>query len=173
MDLSYQLEGFITYIIIGNILCLILDVFRGYRKFKKVNKNVVLLQDIIYFILVCIIIIFVNIFILQKEFRLYFIFGFIIGMSIYLYIFSKIVIKYVVKFFNISSYIIEFILLPFDIIKQILVKIYNFFNKIIQKACKIAKNVISYIIIRFNIRGFKYEKKEKGKKKSNWNNDII
>lgn len=161
MDLSYQLVDFVIYIIIGNVLCLILDIFRGYRKFKNVSKNILVLQDVIYFFLASITIIFANIFILENNFRVYCILGFILGATIYLCVFSKTVIKYIVKLFYVSNKIIGFIMFPFDVIKQVFIQICTFFYKIRQKTCKHTENMLKYFISRVKIRGFKYEKETK------------
>ena len=167
MDLSYQLKSFIVYIIIGNVLGVIFDFFRASRKSKKIKIKTLMIQDIIYFILVTIIIIFTNIFILKHNIRFYYILGLIIGIFVYITLFSNIVIKNFTVVIDLARKLFSFIILPVNIFVQSVIKIFEILYKILKKCCKKIKNMISYIISVLNIRkrGIKYEKKRKSKYK--------
>ena len=58
MYVSNQVVDFIEFVLIGVIIASIFDLFRGYRKIKHVSTVSVMIQDVIYFIIVTIIIIF-------------------------------------------------------------------------------------------------------------------
>ena len=164
MEISYQLKYFIIYILVGNILGIIFDFFRAFRINKKTKKNYLLIQDIIYFLIVTVILIFTNIFILKDTIRFYFLLGLLIGIAIYVNMFSKIILKNWIMLFKLNSSIISFILLPINIFIQNFVKIYKFFYKIIQKCCKKIRNMITYIISMFNINNKKRFENENKKK---------
>lgn len=66
-----QSTEFIEFVFIGILIALVFDFFRAYRKYKKVNYIGVIFQDIIFFLIVSIIIIFSIIYILDSNIRIY------------------------------------------------------------------------------------------------------
>lgn len=173
MMLSYQTITFLQFILIGGVLALIYDIFRAYRKHNKKNRNFVVLQDIIFFIISLVVLVFSLVMFLNESIRFYLIIAIVLGISIYLSFLSKYIINLYIKFFDIWDKFINFIFIPFRLILEFFRKICIKIKKIVKKACKKSKNVIIYIcnkfkniIIKFNIqKRFKNEKTKNKRKK--------
>ena len=101
MYVSSQAIDFFEFVLIGMLISFIFDFFRSYRKIKKVNTVVVIIQDIIYFIIVTLIIIFSIVKVLDSQIRLYIFMGIILGSSVYFSTISKYIIKLYIYTFNI------------------------------------------------------------------------
>jgi spore cortex biosynthesis protein YabQ len=181
MILSSQTIDFLQFIIVGAVLATVFDIFRAYRKYKKVNRRFVMFQDIIFFLIALFILIFSIILLLDNSLRLYLFIAMFLGIVIYLSIFSRFVVKIYINIFKLYSKILTFILLPFKLIFESIRKFYTFLCKIVEKTCKRIKYVIFYIynkikcvkvkFLKFNIqkrvKNEKFKKKKRGKKKKN------
>lgn len=173
MILSSQTIDFLQFLVVGMVLALVFDIFRAYRMYKKENKKYVIIQDIIYFFIALVILIFSIIIFLDNSLRFFLFLAMFLGIVIYLSILSKFVIRVYIKIFKIYNSFLMFLLLPFSLIIELSKKIYNILYKIVKKTCKRMKNVIFYLysrikcvkikFLKFNIQ--KRVKNEKFKKK--------
>ncbi len=134
MYVSNQVIDFLEFVLIGVLIASIFDFFRAYRKIKKVSTLAVMIQDIIYFIIVTIVIIFSIIKLLDSQIRLYVFLGILIGSSIYFSTISMYVMKVYMLFFNMLKKIISTIFLPVLLSLQII-------TKLVKKVKKNEKNV--------------------------------
>lgn len=163
---TLQLLDFFEFVIVGVVISIIFDFFRAYRSARKTNNFTVLVQDIIYFFLITVIIIFSIINILDSNLRLYIFFAILLGIMTYISILSKIFLRLYSRFFKIISFIVELVILPLKLYIQILRKIYNFFKKYIKKCCKKFFYMISLICSKLlNIRLKNIKFKREGLKK--------
>ncbi len=168
MDLSYQLYDFISYIIIGSIMCILLDIFRAYRKYKKVGRNIIILQDIVYFILLIVIVIFANVFLLHSQIRFYLVIGICMGIFCYYVLISKFIINIYINIFKMNKVLINFIFMPITLIRQVIRQNNKIIGKITFFYCNKIKNVINYIIIR--VKSLEFFKISKSKRVENEKN---
>lgn len=142
MYVSEQLIEFSEFLMIGIIMSVIFDFFRAYRKIKKVSFMTVAIQDILYFLIITTILIFSIIFLLNTNIRLYIFLAIFVGIIIYITFFSKYFIHMYIFIFKTIKKIGLFLILPFLLLKQIILKIYTFLKKIIEKCCKMFSNVV-------------------------------
>lgn len=162
MYVSNQLLDFIEFVLIGNIIACIFDLFRAYRKFKEVSTRSVIIQDIIYFIIVTCMIIFSIIKLLDSQIRVYIFLGLIIGCAIYFSTISKYILKIYVLFFTTFRKILSVIFLPIILNIQVFTKIVKKMKKIWKKCCKMFLYMVSCIYEFFRkIFSFKLNKKTK------------
>jgi len=118
---------FLIFVLVGGIIGLLFDFFRILRKSFKTNDILTYIQDIIFWILTGIIILF-SIFIFNNGAIRFFMFvGLLLGVIFYLLIFSKYIIKICIK-------IIE-------LIKTIILKIYNIFLKLLRFLYKLFNKI--------------------------------
>ena len=111
-NVMQQLIEFFDFIIIGIIIATIFDFFRAYRKYKKVSNSSVIFQDILFFCIVSIIIIFSFVYILDSNIRLFIFIAILLGILIYISIFSKYFLKTYDIILKLFFDIISFIFLP-------------------------------------------------------------
>ena len=97
-----QLHLFIFFLIDGIIIGIIFDIFRILRKTFKHKDFVIYLQDILFWILTGILLLYTTFIFNDSEIRLYMILSSFLGFIIYLFTISKF-------FINISVKIILFI----------------------------------------------------------------
>lgn len=185
MYVSSQLIDFFEFVLIGAIIACVFDFFRAYRKLKKVNTITVIIQDVIFFIIITVIIIFSLVKLLDSQIRLYIFLAVLLGCGLYFSTISKYIIKLYILFFNMSKEIISTICLPILLNLQIFQKISIFLKKIWRKCCKKFFSMISFIYrfiknikkdqkqqtINKNKRGFKFMKKKKELNESNKRNN--
>ena len=133
-----QFTSFLISICAGIIYCLIYDIFRGYRLYKKVNNFVVFFQDIGYFVLITFATFLLLIAFSNGEIRAYIIFALLIGFIVCNFTISKITVK-------VFGFIFKKLNVMFD---KIILLINAFFNKVevviaksMQKSLKIVKNI--------------------------------
>ena len=151
-----QIQLFCIFFLTGGIIGLLFDFFRILRKTIKTSDFITYLQDIIFWILSSIIIMY-NIFTFNNgEIRLYLFLAILLGSLIYLLLVSKIIIKInltCIKFFeNILRKIILILKIPFSILfKPIEFIIIN--TKHILKRCIVCFIMMPSpsILIRFRI----------------------
>lgn len=149
-----QIQLFCIFFLTGGIIGLLFDFFRILRKTIKTSDFITYLQDIIFWILSSIIIMY-NIFTFNNgEIRLYLFLAILLGSLIYLLLVSKIIIKInltCIKFFeNILRKIILILKIPFSILfkpiefiiintKHILAIFINKIEKTLKKSIKSQK----------------------------------
>jgi hypothetical protein len=163
--LSNDTVNFIAFFILGNLLTCIFDIFRAYRRYKKVSNNIVIIQDIIYSVIVLIIVIYIAIFILNIYIRFYLFIACFLGIIFYLTLFSKFIIKLFINIYRINNSIINFIFLPCCIFFKFITNLYKFFKKYVKKCCKKIINMVIYIynsIVRLNFKFFNFRKYKRG-----------
>ena len=136
MNMITQLSDFIGFFVISILLGIVFDFFRAYRKIKRISFISLIIQDIIYFLISIAIISYAIINVLDSSMRGYIFISIIFGILFYIYVLSKYVIDIYLKFFKVSKDIIQFLILPLNVIMYICIKIYIFFKKFIKKCCK-------------------------------------
>ena len=92
-----QLHLFIFFLIDGIIIGIIFDIFRILRKTFKHKDFVIYLQDILFWILTGILLLYTTFIFNDSEIRLYMILSSFLGFIIYLFTISKFFIKVSVK----------------------------------------------------------------------------
>ena len=150
MYVSSELLEFLDFLLIGVLISFIFDFFRAFRRVRKVSFIVVAVQDIIYFLIITVILIFSIIFLLNTSIRLYIFLAVLSGILIYATFFSKHIIKFYMKIFKMTRRIFVFLAMPLKLTVQILIKIYNFFKKYIKKCCKMFRSMILIVCKRLN-----------------------
>ena len=148
MYINNETIDFLQFIGIGVLLALIFDIFRAHRIYKKVDRNMALLQDIIYFVIAWLVIIIALLKLLTGNIRLYLFIGILIGFLMYFSTFSKYMIKLNLKIFKLNNKFIAYIFLPLKFNIELIEKIYEILSKFLKKCCKKFLNVI------FSIYGF-------------------
>ncbi len=88
-----QAKVFLWTIAIGAVMGLIFDIFRVFRRKGNTKDLVVYIQDILFWLIVTIIVIWSTFLINNGELRGYMIFGYILGALFYILLFSRIVKK--------------------------------------------------------------------------------
>lgn len=152
---------FYVFLLTGILIGLLFDIFRIFRKCFKHSNTITLIQDMFFFILTSILVLFVIFKFNNGMFRSYVIVGIFAGLLIYFIIFSKTFIKINVKIINIFKralvFIISIIIYPFKllnkVLKRTLLKPISFIFINIKKSCKNTFNKI--------LRQLKIEKKVK------------
>lgn len=118
-----QLYSFIVFILVGFLIGLLFDMFRISRRTFKTSDIVTSIEDILFWLLAGLLIIFSLFKFNNGDIRVYIIIGLIAGVSIYILIFSKLIINTLVKIImfikKIMSKIIKICLFPINIFKMI------------------------------------------------------
>lgn len=94
---------FVIYFICGIIMSVFLDLFRSTRKVIKTNRIVTYIEDLIYWIIIGVFIIYIIFKINYGELRVYIPFAIITGSLLYFFTISKYIIKFnvfVLSFFK-------------------------------------------------------------------------
>ena len=111
-----QLQLFVVFIINGFVIGIIFDTFRVIRKTFKHKDFVIYIQDILFWILSAIVLLYSTFIFNDGEFRFFLLVGAIFGFIIYLFTLSKIFIKInvnMLKFIKkLSSKILKILLIP-------------------------------------------------------------
>lgn len=117
---------FLMFIINGILIGVIFDIFRILRKSFKTSNLITYLEDIIFWIIVTIIIMYSIFSFNNGQFRGYIFLGIFLGTLIYMLFCSRIIINISVKLISILKNIIIFVI---RIIIFPLKFIYKFFSK--------------------------------------------
>ncbi len=139
------------FFIIGIIIAIIFDFFRTYRSLKRVSSMKVIVQDIIYFFVSTFIILWGIINILDSSIRLYIFIAIILGSALHFTFFSKYSQKVYKFLFKTSKEIIDFFLLPLNLILYIILKNCIILKKFVKKCCKKFFNMLTFIIDKLKI----------------------
>ena len=141
---------FLIFTLIGIIIGFLFDIFRILRKSFKTNDIITYIEDIIFWIISGIILIYAMCKFTDGELRFYNIIGLSLGAIIYLLTVSKYVIKISVFVINTLKKILLYpLLIIFKILRKIIFKpisivcinIKKYFSKITNKIYKNIKNV--------------------------------
>ena len=134
---------FLIFIIDGILIGLLFDFFRIMRKSFKTSNILTYIEDIIFWTITGIIIIYTLYFLCDGEIRSYMFLGIIIGVCMYILTISKYIINISIKIIELIKRILVVILKPFiliyEIIKKIILKGFNFIS-------------IKYEIINFKLK---------------------
>ena len=119
---------FLIFIINGIIIGILFDLFRILRKSFKTSDTVTYIEDILFWILTGLILLYSIFTFSNGEFRFYMFLGVFLGCIIYMLIFSKYFIKINVRIILIIklliSKIISIIIIPFRIIFKLVHKMF-------------------------------------------------
>lgn len=115
---------FFIFIINGILIGLLFDFFRISRKVFKTNDAITYIEDILFWILAGVIVLY-SIFVFNNgELRLFMFLGLILGAFIYMLFVSSYIIKINLKIINILKKIIGIFMIPFKSIYKMLHKIF-------------------------------------------------
>ncbi|SKC91153.1 spore cortex biosynthesis protein YabQ [Maledivibacter halophilus] len=120
----YQLYAFLATFYGGIVIGFLYDIYRIYRSMLNFKKVITAIQDLLFWIAISIVAIFVLIYSNDGNVRGYSIMGFILGALVYNLLLSSIVVKTIKIFLNVIKRI-------FNDIYMGLRKIFNFFYKIV------------------------------------------
>ncbi len=132
---------FFLFILNGILIGLLFDFFRILRKTFKTNNIITYMQDIVFWVITGILILYTVFTFNNGDLRLYVFLGIFLGCIIYLIILSKYFIKInvsiLLKIKKSIKFIFNFIFKPFKILKysiySLLTKLRHFFTKITKK----------------------------------------
>lgn len=153
-NVAQQLTEFFDFVIVGIIIALIFDFFRAYRKYKKVSNKSVVVQDIVFFLIVSIIIVFSIVYILDSNIRLFIFIAIFLGILIYISIFSKYFLKIYDIIIKLFFDTISFVFLPIKLNLQIISSTFKIFKKYIKKCCKMFFYMVFFLCSKFNFNLF-------------------
>ena len=158
--ISNQLYVFLIYCLCGIIIGLFFDIFRILRKSFRTPDFVTYIEDIIFWILTGLFLIYIIFTFNNGEIRSYIFVGLGLGMLFYLLIFSKFFIKtnvIIIKYLKaIFKKVFEIITYPFKVIIRI-------FDKLILKNIKKLNTVIIFYVKKCK-KDKNFQKNEKEKK---------
>ena len=137
---SNQANLFIIFSLVGVIIGLLFDVFRILRKMINSNDILTYIEDIVFWILTGIIIIYAMYRFCDGELRFFMILGIVFGTIIYLLTISKYIIKFFTIFFNIIKKIIVY---PITLLHNITRKV--IFCPIFVICINIRKIIINFV----------------------------
>ena len=146
---------FIVFTIVGIIIGVLFDIFRILRKSFKTKDIVTYIEDILFWILTGIIILFSMYKFSNGELRFFMIIGIIMGTLMYMITFSRYVIKISVFIIKIIKTIIVY---PVKVVEKILKKI--IIRPIFIICINFKKNIINFVKKNKKNRGI-FVKKEK------------
>ena len=160
--ISNQLYVFLIYCLCGAIIGLFFDIFRILRKSFKTPDIITYIEDIIFWILTGLFLIYIIFTFNNGEIRSYIFIGLAIGILLYLLIFSKIFIKTNVI---IIKYLKTFFKKVFKIITYPFIIIFKIIDKLIFKNIKKLNTVIVFYVKNVKKckkdKNFQKNKKEK------------
>lgn len=155
-DTINQAYLFLIFILNGVLIGIVFDIFRILRKSFNTPNFVTYIEDVLFWIISALIILY-SLFVFNNgQFRLYIFIGVFLGIAIYMLFFSKIIINISVKVISfvkeIISLIFKILSYPLNILykmlkvilikplQQISTKIKNLFKKNIKNTKKTNKN---------------------------------
>lgn len=121
-----QAYVFLIFVFNGILISFIFDIFRISRKSFKTSDIITYIEDILFWLIVCILLAYSIYTYNNGEIRLYLFIGLIIGAVLYILTISKYIIKFSVKVIDILKKIIQkiinYTLYPIKIVYKILKK---------------------------------------------------
>lgn len=148
MDNSVQMQAYVFFSTLygGIIIGFVYDLYRIFRYFSKPNKIITLIEDLIFWVIVGLIAVFILIFSNWGEIRGYVFLGFISGALLYSKLLSRPVITILVHTFRfvvkIIKYIFRIITYPIRLLGNIFYKPYLKITKRIKKNFVVTKRII-------------------------------
>ena len=147
---------FIIFILNGFLISILFDFFRILRKSFKTNDFITYIEDILFWIITALIILYSIFKFTNGNLRAFIFVGIAIGIIVYMLIFSKIFIKINLYIINIMKNITDYVLIkPFKFI-------FNIVKKIIFKPATFLiinlKKILS--VFRINIKSLLFKKKK-------------
>ena len=122
--ITNQAYLFIIFIVDGILIGLLFDLFRISRKVIKTNDIITYIEDILFWILTGIIILY-SIFVFNNgELRLFMFLGIILGAITYMLFISSYVIKINIKIITLIKKIVKIVFIPVQIILNLLRRIF-------------------------------------------------
>lgn len=153
-----QANLFLIFTLDGILIGLLFDIFRILRKSFKTADIVTYIEDTIFWLLTGVIILY-SIFVFNNgEIRLFMFIGILLGIAFYLLLFSKYVIKVSVTMINIVKRVIMWVY-------NILIVPIKFTYKIIKRPIKIVVVNINKIFQQIHTKNEKVTKENKSKSK--------
>lgn len=129
-----QFKSFTYCLIVGIIISVIFDCFRSLRKTIKTSNVITYLEDLLFWCISGLVVIFTLNSINYGEIRIYMILGIIIGCMLYFFTISKIFLKINVKILTKMKIIILKVYTTIaGIIKKIIMCLSNFNKKNVKK----------------------------------------
>ena len=119
---------FLLFTLNGIIIGLLFDIFRILRKTIKTNNFVTYIEDILFWTLTGMSIIFFMYNFSDGNLRIYMILGLIIGTLIYIVTFSKIITKISIMCINIIKQIISLMVIPIKYLLNAIIKVFKLIN---------------------------------------------
>ena len=124
-----QLHLFVIFLISGILVGLVFDFFRILRKSFKHPDIVIYIQDVLFWIITGIILLYLSFLFNDGEIRIFMILGSILGFFIYMFTVSKMIIKIsvyiILKIKKIIYSILKTILIPIKYLIKIIRKIFS------------------------------------------------
>ena len=159
MTLTEETTVFLIFVVVGMLFSVIFDFFRAIRKVKKLKSRTIYIQDIIYFLIIGTILLFVIINYMNTELRVYLILAIILGVIIYISTVGNLVMNLIANLIKISGKIVGFIGFPVILYMEIFEKQIDFLKKYVIKCCKKMKYMINlnHIKTKFKILKTKEE----------------
>ena len=119
-----QIYIFFIFIICGVIIGIIFDIFRILRKSFKTPDIITYIEDILFWIITCVLFAYTIFTYNNGEIRLYIFIGALVGILMYILTISRCFIKFCVKIIEIIKKVIKkFVVYPLKIILKILRKL--------------------------------------------------
>ena len=119
-----QIYIFFIFIICGVIIGIIFDIFRILRKSFKTPDIITYIEDILFWIITCVLFAYTIFTYNNGEIRLYIFIGALVGILMYILTISRYFIRFCVKIIEIIKKVIKkFVVYPLKIILKILRKL--------------------------------------------------
>ena len=155
-----QANLFLIFAINGVIIGLLFDIFRILRKSFKTSDLITIIQDILFWIITGIIILY-SIFIFNNgEIRFYMFLAVILGALLYMLLLSRYIIKISVEIINVIKKVLKFI---FKIISWPIQIIYETTKKLLRKPILFCFVNIKKSIRQIGTKIYKNKSKKRGK----------
>ena len=123
-----QINLFLLFILNGLLIGLFFDFFRILRKSFKTNDFITYIEDMIFWIVTGLSILYFIFVFNNGEIRFYMFLGIILGVTIYMFLFSSYIIKINVTIINflksIIGKIVSILLIPLKLLFKIIKKIF-------------------------------------------------
>ncbi len=129
---------FLVFSLTGVVIGVLFDFFRILRRSIKTSNTITYIEDILFWILTGILILYSIWFFNNGEIRIFIFLGIIVGILLYIFTLSNIIVKI---FSTIFSYIIRILIIAFKTMYSLISKIFiKFTKKLTTKKGKIVKN---------------------------------
>lgn len=152
---------FIIFILNGFLISILFDLFRILRKSFKTTDFITYIEDIIFWILATLIILYSIFKFSNGELRAYIFIGIALGIVIYMLLFSKIFIKINLRIINVLKSLIDFLIIkPIKFIIKLL-------EKLLLRPLRFIINKIKKMlsVFKLSFKSLFYKKKKEESKK--------